>query len=252
MVVEWSHEDGIGRVVLSDPPLNILSRQMMSELREAFHELNFVDDLRVLILEAEGKHFSAGADVGEHLPPEYESMIPEFLKTIRVLYDFPLPVLAAVRGRCLGGGFELVQAVDLIVAGESASFGQPEIMLAVIPPAACALLPELVGPALAAELVLTGDAVDAREALEAGLVARVVEDDDVAAETAALAGRMARHSAAALRSAKKALHAGNRGHVTAALTEAGRIYNDELMKTEDAVEGLQAFMEKRQAKWTHR
>ena len=138
MSVQVSAQDGIGEIVLNHPPLNILTRAVMGELRDGLATLATDRSVCVLLLRAEGKHFSAGADVGEHLPPQYEELIPEFMQTITAVRDFPLPTVAAVRGRCLGGGFELVQGVDLVVAGDGASFGQPEIMLGVIAPAASA------------------------------------------------------------------------------------------------------------------
>ena len=144
-------EHGIGTLIFARPPLNILTQSLLAEMRDALARLSGERAMRVLVLGAEGEHFSAGADVGEHLPPRFRSMIPEFLDTIRAIAEFPLPVIAVVRGRCLGGGFEVAQAADLVVAGESASFGQPEIRLGVIAPAACALLPACCPPGLAAE-----------------------------------------------------------------------------------------------------
>jgi cyclohexa-1,5-dienecarbonyl-CoA hydratase len=244
--------DGVARLTLASPPLNILTRAALAELRRHLDALERDATLRAVVLGAEGKHFSAGADVGEHLAPTYEVMIPEFVATIARLADFPAPVIAAVRGRCLGGGFELVQAADLVVAGEGAVFGQPEIVLGVLPPAACALLPALCGRARAAELVLTGDTITAVQARAFGLVARLVPDDQVDAEAGALAGRLARHSAAALRLTKRALRAGGAGARAAeALRAAERLYLDELMATRDAVEGLNAFLAKRTPTWTH-
>jgi cyclohexa-1,5-dienecarbonyl-CoA hydratase len=251
--VASTSQDGIATVTLSHPPLNILTREILGELRAALRTLADDASLRVVVLGAAGKHFSAGADVAEHLPPAWQAMIPEFLETVAALRAFPLPLVAAVRGRCLGGGFELVQAADLVVAGEGALFGQPEIVLGVIPPAACALLPELVGPARAAEIVFTGDPLSAAQALAAGLVARVVPDDGVDAEALALAGRIARHSAAALRVAKRALRPPVLERAEAdALAAAGRRYSRDLMRTADATEGLTAFLEKRSPVWTHR
>jgi cyclohexa-1,5-dienecarbonyl-CoA hydratase len=244
-------EDGIGTLTLSQPPLNILTRALLGELRRALEQLATERGLRVVQLRAEGKHFSAGADVGEHLPPAFEQLIPEFMQTIAAVRDFPLPVVAAVRGRCLGGGFELVQGADLIVAGESASFGQPEILLGVIPPAACPLLPILCGPARAAEIVLTGDPLTAADAERAGLVAKLVPDDQVDEAAQALCARIARHSAAALRVAKRALRAGEGAQRPAAFASAEHLYLHDLMATRDAVEGLTAFLEKQQAAWTH-
>lgn len=255
MSVRTAAADGIGTLVLDRPPLNILTRAVLADLRARLAEMaadGERGELRVLLLTAAGKHFSAGADVGEHLPPEFEQMIPEFLATIEAIAAFPLPVVAAVRGRCLGGGFELVQAADVVIAGASAVFGQPEIVLGVSPPAACALLPTLGPPSLAAEIVLTGDPITAERAREAGLVARVVPDERVEEEARALAGRMARHSAAALRLTKKALRAGTAAARTSALREAERIYVEELMQTDDAVAGLTAFLAKRTAEWTGR
>lgn len=242
-------EDGVAVVTLSHPPLNILNRDLLAALRQALAGL--AGDARVVVLAADGKHFSAGADVGEHLPPQHERLIPEFLDTVRAIAEFPAPVIAAVNGKCLGGGFELAQAADLIVAGLGSSFGQPEIVLGVTPPAACALLPGLCGPALAAELILTGDPIGAGRALESGLAARVVPDERVDAEARALAARMARHSGAALRLAKRTLHAAVRRDRAAALADAGAIYLNELMHTRDAIEGLRAFAEKRRPAWTH-
>lgn len=251
--VTTTTQDGIARVTISHPPLNILTRALLAELRGALTALAAEPTLRVVVLGAEGRHFSAGADVSEHLPPAWKAMLPEFLETITMLRAFPVPVLAAVRGRCLGGGFEIAQAVDLVVAGDDATFGQPEILLGVIPPAACALLPFLAGPARAAEAVFTGDPLNAAQALAAGLVARVVPAGRVDEEALALAGRIARHSAAALRVAKRALRPPARERAEAeALAVAGRRYARELMHTADAAEGLTAFLEKRAPAWSHR
>ncbi|MGD8496519.1 MAG: enoyl-CoA hydratase-related protein [Gemmatimonadales bacterium] len=253
--VDVATADGIGTLILDHPPLNILTRSVLADLRGRLAELAVQaerGEIGALLLGAAGRHFSAGADVGEHLPPEFELMIPEFLDTVEAIADFPQPVIAAVRGRCLGGGFELVQAADLVVAADDAVFGQPEIALGVSPPAACALLPGLLGPALAAELVLTGDPLSAERAHEAGLVARLVPADQVEAAARELAGRIARHSPTALRLTKKALRAGTASARHAALRSSGRIYVDELMATADAVEGLTAFLDKRTPEWTGR
>ena len=174
MSIETSHAEGLGRVTLTDPPLNILTRSMLAQLREGLAELAAEPSLRAVLLAATGKHFSAGADVGEHLPPTYRELIPEFLDTVLAIATFPLPVVAAVQGRCLGGGFEVAMSADLIVAAEGASFGQPEIMLGVLPPAACALLPFLCGRGAAARIVYTGENLSSADALQAGIVQQVV------------------------------------------------------------------------------
>ena len=255
MSIVTSIDHGVARIVLDSPPLNILTRDVLSRLRGELRRLAEVPDLRVLLLTASGRHFSAGADVGEHLPPHHLSLIPEFLDTVQALDVFPLPVVAAVRGKCLGGGFELVQPVDLIVAGEGASFGQPEILLGVFPPAACVFLAERLPPGPAARIVYSGDTLSAAEAGRYGLVAQVVPDERVDETALELARRIARNSAAALRVAKRTLRGIGSGGAAAAraaaLREAGHRYLHELMETHDAVEGLRAFTEKRVPVWRH-
>ena len=243
--------DGVATVTLEHPPLNILTRAVLGECRETFARLAAEPGLRVVVLAAAGKHFSAGADVGEHLPPEYAELIPEFAETIEAIAAFPLPVVAAVRGRCLGGGFELVSAADVIVAGEGASFGQPEILLGVTAPAACVLLPRRGHYGEAAALLFTGDTVSAARAKEMGFVHAVVADDAVEAEAAALAKKMARHSAVALRETKRALRETAVMPRAEALRWAARAYVDDLMASHDSLEGLKAFLEKRPAAWRH-
>jgi cyclohexa-1,5-dienecarbonyl-CoA hydratase len=252
MAFHRSIEDGVATLTLESPPLNILTRAVLAELRSALDALAAGADVRVLRLCAAGKHFSAGADVGEHLPPQFAELIPEFVDTIERLAAFPLPVVAAVRGRCLGGGFELAMAADVIVASENATFGQPEILLGVTAPAACALLPRLATPGFAAEILFTGDAVSATRARAAGVVEHVVADTAVDDEALALARRMARHSGAALRMTKRTMIEAAGQPRAVALRQAGVTYVQDVMRTEDALEGLNAFLEKRPAAWRNR
>lgn len=250
MPIDVQVRAGIASVVLSDPPLNILTQALLSELRGALTKLAGDSTLRVLLLSAEGKHFSAGASVEEHLPGAVEAMIPEFMETVQALHHFPVPVICAIQGRCLGGALELALAADLVIVAENALLGVPEISLGVLPPAACVQLPRLVPPGVAAELLFTGTPIDARRAQAAGLVLRVVADDELLSEAMTLAESMAVHSAAALRETKKTLRVGM-GTVDQKMTHVSRIYLDDLMRTADATEGLQSFMEKRKPQWTH-
>jgi cyclohexa-1,5-dienecarbonyl-CoA hydratase len=242
----------IGRITLDHPPLNILTRALLAELRATLDDLEARPGLRVVVLDAKGRHFSAGADVGEHLPPTYAELIPEFMDTIERVAAFPLPIVAAVQGRCLGGGFELAMAADVIVAGETATFGQPEIALGVTAPAACALLPQRGNPAYAVEALFTGDPLTAAGAHAAGFVRHVVPDDRVEFDALGIAGRIARHSAAALRATKRAIASARGLDRADALRTTGRMYVEELMKTEDAVEGLAAFVDRRAPAWKDR
>ncbi|MDT8341873.1 MAG: enoyl-CoA hydratase-related protein, partial [Longimicrobiales bacterium] len=249
---------GVAHMVLDAPPLNILTREVMQGLREALAGVAGDAEARVILLTAAGRHFSAGAAVEEHLPGTVEAMIPEFMETVALLETAPAPVVVAVQGRCLGGGVEVALAGDLVVAGEGTVLALPEIALGVFPPAACLQLPRLAGPALAAEMVLTGAPLDAERAERAGLFCRVVPDDRVQEEARALAETLACHSGAALRMAKRGLRVGSGAGRSAGAGAAGdagaeaevtRLYLEELMATADAREGLEAFMEKRQPRW---
>jgi cyclohexa-1,5-dienecarbonyl-CoA hydratase len=250
-MIKVEHENGIARITLCAPPLNILNRALLHELRETLTRLHDERSLRVLLLDAEGKHFSAGASVAEHLPGECGAMLGDFAATVLSVHEFPLPVIAAVQGRCLGGAFELVQAADLIVAAEDARFGQPEVALGVLAPVACAMLPQRVGPARAAELLFTGDPMSAKQAAAAGLTACVVDRTDLIHESMALARRISRHSAATLRLIKQALRAGEGRSARHGIAKATQVYTDELMATHDAIEGLEAFLQKRAPAWSH-
>lgn len=252
MSVQVSTDGAVARLTLHDPPLNILTRKALARIRDHVGRLARDASIRALILGADGENFSAGASVQEHLPPDHETLIPEFTATIRAVRDFPLPVVAAVRGRCLGGGFELALAADMVVAGEAAVFGVPEIRLGVFPPAACAMLSGRVPAGMAAELLFTGGTVDAATAARAGLVHQVVPTDRVDADAIELARRVARNSGAALRTAKAALRAAEGGAVDAALGKAEAVYLTDLMNTHDALEGLHAFVEKRRPQWSDR
>jgi len=245
-------QDGVGVLTLRHPPLNIINQAMVDELHAALAALAVEPGLRVLVIQAEGPHFSAGADVGEHLPPHERRLIPHFMAALRALNEFPLPTIVAVRGRCLGGGFEVVQAADIVVAGTSATFGQPEILLGVTAPGACAFLPGRTAAGTAAAILFTGDPIGAEAARAAGIVHAVVPDDAVDAESLQLAARIARHSRPALRLTKQGLRSADMAREAEALRRTEAIYLGDVMATEDALEGLNAFMEKRRPVWKHR
>ena len=169
--------DGVAHVLFDAAPLNILTQTLVAELRGTLATLGEDRSVRVLVVSAAGRHFSAGASVEEHLPGAVETMLPELMETIGTLDRFPMPVIFAVQGRCLGGALEVVLAGDMVIAAEGALLGVPEIQLGVLPPAACVQLARLVPAGIAAELVFTGAPIDADAAQRAGLVLRVVAAD---------------------------------------------------------------------------
>ncbi len=241
---------GLAYLTLNRPPLNVLHIPMLQQLEAALDRLASDTAVRVLVLQAEGKMFSAGVDVADHTADKVGEMIPLFDRVCRALADFPLPTLAAVHGHALGGGCELVLCCDLAVMAEGAKIGQPEIKLATIAPIAALRLPYLVGYRAAADLMITGRNLTAQEALQMGLVNAVVPTKEVGNWAQEKASQIAGLSRAALILAKRSLRMGF-GNWANALPEVERLYLEELMSTADAHEGLAAFMEKRAPVWTH-
>jgi cyclohexa-1,5-dienecarbonyl-CoA hydratase len=248
--VDWSSGEGVGRLTLKRSPLNILNIPMLLEMESVLKEAGGDDTLRVLILAARGKLFSAGVDVADHTPDRVHEMIPLFDRVCAMLATFPVPTLAAVHAPALGGGCEIAMCCDLVIASEDASFGQPEIRLASFAPVAAVRLPVLVGYRRAAELLFTGDSIGAKDAAQMGLISRAVPSGEFESSIEQLAKKLSDSSAAALRLCKEALR------VTidrwAALADIERLYLEKLMSTEDAHEGLAAFLLKRAPEWKHK
>jgi cyclohexa-1,5-dienecarbonyl-CoA hydratase len=238
----------VATITLDRPPLNILTISMLSELTQALQQAAARKDVHVLMLRGEGKGFSGGVDVGEHLPETTEPMLTALHQALVAVLEAPTPVVAAVHGPCLGGGMELAMAADLVYAADTATFGQPEIQLGVFPPFAAALYPAWFGRGRAAELVLLGDRMTAQDAFARGLISGVVPAAELAPKVDAVCTKLAAHSPSSLRLAREALRLGG-SQGPAALPAVEALYRDRLMKTEDAREGLAAFLEKRSPKW---
>ena len=222
----------------------------MEELAQSLAEIEARPDISVIIFSGEGKAFSAGVDVAAHTPDRVEEMLTKFHAVIRALVATKKVTVAVVHGHCLGGGAELAMVCDLVYTAESAQWGFPEIKLGCYPPVACTALAALVGQKRAAELILTGRAIGGKEAAEIGLATRALPESELADGVDEAVGYLHKLSPAALALAKKASYAWDSMHFDKGLARAERIYFDELMKTSDAHEGVRAFMEKREPKWT--
>ena len=238
----------VAHLVLNRPPVNVLTIAMLKELAEAARREGAREGVRVLVVRGEGKAFSAGVDVGEHLPETIEAMLAAFREAVAAILAAPVPVVAQVHGACLGGGMELAMAADLAYAADTATFGQPEIKLGVFPPFAAAAYPAWFGRGRAAELVLLGETIAANEALERGLLAGVVPAADLAAKVDAVCAKLAALSPSSVRFARDALRLGSARGLDA-LDAIESLYLKDLMATEDAREGLRSFLEKRPPKW---
>jgi cyclohexa-1,5-dienecarbonyl-CoA hydratase len=250
--IRTSTVEGLARITLDRPPVNVLTTTMLHELAAALRRVGAHDAVRVVRLDAAGKTFSAGVDVGDHLGDLLPSMMAALADLFVAFDGVPQPIVAVVQGAALGGGLEVVLGCDLVVASEKATFGQPEIKLGVFAPPATVLLPRRIGLQAATGMLLTGAPIGAVEARRLGLVHEVVPDEGFEAAATAWVEKLLALSGAALRRAKRALRESSRMPVDAAHVRVHDIYMDDLMATEDAHEGLRACVEKRSAVWKHR
>ena len=244
--------DHVAYVTLASPPLNILTARMMDDLSDTLDALADESTLKAVALQAEGKAFSAGADVEEHSPENAPRMIRSFGRLFRRLDAIPLPIAMAVHGSALGAGFELALMAHTLIAAESARFGQPEIRLGFFAPVGVALLPRLAGPARAAEITCSGRLYSAEEMAALGVVSRVVPDDELSEALEATLDDYRRASPLVMRMNMRMLKDLGGFHFSDALAAAERTFLDELMQTAEVREGITAFAEKRAPKWKNR
>lgn len=251
MVNTRSGRDGAWqRIVLDAPRGNLLSLDLVRQLGQAIHALESRPGIKWLTIEGAGGEFSYGARIQEHTPELMPKVLPEIHRVFKRLLAFPAPTAALVEGRCLGGGFELALACDDIIATDTAVFGLPEIHVAAFPPAAAALLPLRVGASRATRAIVTGQTQDARYWHDAGLVSVVGSQVNLIDAAATwFDNHLAPQSAVALSHAAAAARLTLRGPAEAALDAAERDYLGGLLKTSDAVEGVNAWLEKRPPKW---
>lgn len=247
--VEVRHEGGVARVTLDRPPLNVIDVGFAGQMRSALEALATREDVAVVVLRAHGRAFSAGVDVRDHLPDRGAEMLHEFHRACLALLAIEAPVVAAVHAAALGGGCELTLCCDMVVAAEQATFALPEIRLGVFPPLAAMLLPRMVPPHIASEMILTGRALGAEEARQAGLVNRVASEGAFEAAVEQLVSELLALSPASLRLTKRALRFGLDFADPARIAASERFYVEHFLNAPDAIEGLNAFLEKRAPAW---
>jgi cyclohexa-1,5-dienecarbonyl-CoA hydratase len=252
--IKFNIDDRVARITFARPPLNIFNIALMREIGGALASLTQQREIVAIVFAAEkgSRAFSAGVAVEEHLPDTVYQMLDSFHGIFRQLEQLARPTVALVEGSALGGGCELIAACDIVIASERARFGQPEIKLGVFPPVAALMLPRIIGDKRARELILTGELIDGAEAARIGLVNHLVPDGQVEQKAAELLGKLRELSATALEMTRRALDMGQGRTLEAALKEIEDIYLHELMKTSDAAEGINAFMEKRKPVWRNR
>lgn len=249
----YEFDNAVARIVLDDGKGNILDHVMMEELQQVLDNFKQSPDLKLIVLEGGGKHFSFGASVEEHQKEFAAAMLQHFHKLFFTIRDLSIPTIAKISGQCLGGGMELALACDVLFADKTARLGQPEINLGVFPPPASVILPLKLGYARAEELLITGRSITSEEAKAMGLINEVT--DDRPALDLYVADWIRKYilpkSASSLRFAVRAARIKFNHILSNFLPQLESIYINQLMNTHDANEGIQSFIEKRNPEWTH-
>lgn len=245
-------QGAVANITLSNPPLNVIDIAMMEELAAALTDIEARPGVSIIVLRGAGKSFSVGVDVAAHTPGKVISMLEKFHAVIRALIGTKKVTIAVVQGHCLGGGAELAMVCDLVYTAEDAKWGFPEIQLGCFPPVAVTALAALIGQKRAADLILSGHSISGVEAAQIGLANEVVPADQLFKAVDVAISRLRKLSPVALAITKKAIYALDSMHFDKGLARAEKIYFEELIKTEDAQEGIRAFLEKRDPQWKGR
>ncbi len=240
--IECGTEGALGHIRLHAGPLNILNTDDLRALHDAVRTL---DSCAVILLEAEGERaFCAGVEIADHVPDRADAMLDAFNGVVLAFREASPAIVCAVGAPALGGGFEIVLLSDLAICSTRAHFALPEVQLAALPPIACAALPRIAGERRAFDAILTGKRIDAETALAWGLVSEITAPETLRVRARAICEQLLSYSRGALVACKRALR-------SRSLADSMHIYRDELLPTDDAAEGIKAFLEKRPPVWTH-
>jgi len=242
-------KDGVAKLIINRPPLNILDINTLEEMNQALTELRTDDEVKVVVITGAGnKAFSAGVAVGDHLGEKLPKMVEVFNKLFILLVEVDKPTIAVVNGVALGGGCEIVAGCDMAIASEKAQLGQPEIKLGVYPPPASVLFPRILGRRKAFELILSGDSINAREAERIGLINKAVPEEEFDKATEEFIKRFTANSGLTLTQARRAVYRNFDLEFHEAMEVTG-VDATLVMSGENSVEGLKAFLEKRKPVW---
>jgi cyclohexa-1,5-dienecarbonyl-CoA hydratase len=245
-------EASAARITLSRPEHNLLNEVMLRELADAINIVGQRNDVKLVVLDSACKVFCGGIDIGEYTSERVFQMLDAFHAAFSGMLDVGKPVVCVINGPAIGGGAELAAFGDLVIATPKARFAQPEISIGIFPPLASTILPYLVGPKRALEIILTGEAVTAERALELGLVNRLVPEAKLEQTVNELMERITAHSGPVLMMAKKAILAGMGLSLRDGLKQSMNIFLNELYRLDDSQEGLRALVEKRKPNWKNR
>jgi len=245
-------EPPVARITLNNSPVNVIDMPTMEELTTVLADIESDAQIYAIVLRGDGDNFSAGVDIAAHTPDKVNSMVEKFHGVVRSLIASKKVTIAAVHGNCLGGGAELAMMCDIVITSDDATWGFPEIRLGCFTLIAATALGAVIGQKRASDLILTGATTLGTEAAEIGLATRAVTADNMDAAIKEAIEHLQKLSPVALAIAKKAIYSWDSIHFDKGLARSEKIYLEELMKTEDAREGIEAFLEKRNPMWQGR
>jgi cyclohexa-1,5-dienecarbonyl-CoA hydratase len=250
--ISCKEKDGMFQIVLNRPPINAFNLEMVEELNAAIASLMYRSDIKVITFLASGKNFCGGFSPEDFTDERSYQLIESFGRFFEQLQETGIPILSVVQGMALGAGFELVMFSDLAIAADTSKFGFPEIRIGLIPPIACNLLQKVVHQKRAAELIFTGDVIQAKEAEEYGFINKAVPEDKLQEQAGIMAGKLIQFSGPVLQAAKRAMIASQGKNLSDSLRSVEEIYLQQLLNLEDSKEGMKAFIEKRKPVWKNR
>jgi cyclohexa-1,5-dienecarbonyl-CoA hydratase len=250
--IRFKVEGSVARITLNRPEHNLLNEAMLRELADAVAFAGDREEVKLIVLDSACRVFCGGIDVGEYTSQRVFQMLDAFHAAFAGMLETSKPVICVVNGPAIGGGAELAAFGDFVIATPKARFAQPEISIGVFPPLASTILPFLVGPKVALELVLTGEPVTAERALELGLVNRLVPEVQLQQAVSDLIHRITSHSGPVLTMAKRAILGGMGMSLKDGLKHSMNIFLNELYRLEDSQEGVRALVEKRKPNWKNR
>ncbi len=252
--VRFREEGAVARLTLDRPEHNLLNERMLLELACGIELLAGRTEIKLIVLDsaANAKAFCGGIELAEYTRRRVFQVLDAFHRAFTAMLDTAKPLLVVVNGPAFGGGAELAALGDLVIATPRARFAQPEIKLGAFPPFGAVILPYIIGPKLALELVLTGETISAERAREIGLVNSVVPEDHLEKTVERMIAQVTAQSGAVLTMAKKAILGGMGTSLREGVRNSIKIYLNELSDLEDSQEGLRALAEKRSPHWKNR
>jgi enoyl-CoA hydratase/carnithine racemase len=250
--IKFQLEGEVVRLTLNRPDHNLLHEAMLRELAASFEHVGSLNDVKLIVLDSAFRIFSGGIDLGEYTRLRVFQVLDAFEAAFLAMLSTSKPLLVVVNGPAVGGGSELASLGDIVVATPRTRFAQPEVTIGVFPPFAATVLPHLIGPKRALEMVLTGEAMSAERALELGLVNYVVPEAKLAATVEGLVKKITAQSGPVLSMAKRAVMDGMGLSLRDALHHSLKIFLNELYGLEDSQEGVRAVVEQRKPQWKNR